>query len=76
MSFHCFYIFVKRLSGESQRAMVQTYALVPGVPELRDANVEANAERERASEDGGHVNTCKSRPVRNKGDMGKRVAKA
>ena len=34
-----------------------THSAVPIVPELLDTYIEANTERERAGEDGGHVNT-------------------
>ena len=35
----------------------RTYPLVPRIPELRDAEVKADAERERTGEDGRDVDT-------------------
>ena len=35
-----------------------THSFVPRIPELRDADVKANAECERAGEDGRDENTC------------------
>ena len=35
-----------------------TYSLVPGIPELRDTEVETDAERERTGEDRRDENTC------------------
>ena len=38
-----------------------THSFVPCIPELRNTDVEADAERERASEDGRHEDTCGTR---------------
>ena len=38
--------------------MARTHSFVPRVPELGHTEVEADAERERAGEDGGDVDTC------------------
>ena len=59
MSFHCFCGHTGQYGrrGVQERGGMETYTLVPPVPERGEADVEADTECERSGEDGGDIDT-------------------